>query len=80
MAEQDNERLASLEAKMDYIIKSVDTLNQNLSSNYMPRIETENRLNHIEKKIEKIEGNPNKWLNSTISAVAVVVAIVALIV
>jgi hypothetical protein len=77
MAPNEVERLASLEAKMDLLIKNLDQLNSNLSSNYMPRIEAESRFNSQEKKIEKIEANPNKWLNTTISIAAVAIALIS---
>ena len=79
MVPNEIERLASLEAKMNLLIKNLDQLNNNLSVNYMPRVQAENRFNSLEKRIEKNEANPNKWFNTTISAVAVLVAVAALL-
>lgn len=86
MDNMEKERVASLEAKMDYLIKAVDNLTSSLTDNYVPRKEIEIRFQDIQKElmeakqdITSIKTAPTKWLTTSISICSTIIAVLAFI-
>jgi hypothetical protein len=71
MAGEEQKAIASLEAKMDLLIKSVDEI----KLYYVQKVQFE----ALEKRVEKLENAPYRWVNTAISAISAAVAVIAII-
>lgn len=63
--------IAELSTKMDYVIQSVNEM-----KTYVVH---KAQFEALEKRVDKLEGAPHKWVSLIVSAVGVGVAIIAVI-
>lgn len=70
----DIERLASMETKMDMVLKAIE----DLTKNYPTTTYVDLRFQSHDERLKKVESAPAKWFTSILSIVSILVAVYAI--
>ncbi|HJV45279.1 MAG TPA: hypothetical protein VJ824_06085 [Bacillota bacterium] len=66
--------IASLEAKMDLVLKFIEEIKASLATNYVQKVQFED----LKLRVDKLEGAGHRWIPIILTAIASIAAVIAL--
>lgn len=69
--EMNAERLAKLEAKMDLLLESFNTMSKSLNTQYVRQIE----FDDLKRRVDKLENAPSRWIPIIIAGASLLFAL-----